>query len=167
MKLKVLFGAAAVASVLISTSAGADGTIYNDLSGSEIVALLDAHGYSATLTTDQGGDPLIMGAADGLKFRVQTYDCNAQAPRRCHSLQFVASFALQHKASSDDFMAMNDYNQKKVYGRAFIDENGDAAIDFVVNLSGGVMAANLMDDVGTWKTYVLDTFVQHLGWKVS
>ena len=37
----------------------------------------------------------------------------------------------------------------------------------VVNLSGGVLAANLMDDVGTWKTYVLTKFVQHLGWKVS
>ncbi len=167
MGLKVLLGAAAVAGAVLSTPVYADGTIYNDLSGSEIVALLDAHGYSATLTTDPGGDPLIMGAADGLKFRVQTYDCNSQAPRRCRSLQFVASFALEHKATSDDFMAMNDYNQKKVYGRAFIDENGDAAIDFVVNLSGGVMAANLMDDVGTWKTYVLDTFVQHLGWKVS
>ena len=167
MKLGILVGVAAVGAALLSTPVSADGTVYNDLSGSEIVELLDAHGYSATLTTDEGGDPLVMGAADGLKFRVQTYDCNSQAPRRCHSLQFVASFALQHKATQDDFMAMNDYNQKKVYGRAFIDENGDAAIDFVVNLSGGVLAANLMDDVGTWKTYVLTKFVQHLGWKVS
>ena len=167
MKLEFVLGGAALACALAFAPAQADDTVYNDLSGSEVVALLDAHGYQATLTTDQYGDPLIMGAADGLKFRVQSYDCNEQAPRRCHSLQFVASFALQHQATPDDFVAMNDYNQKKVYGRAFIDENGDAAIDMVINLTGGVMAANLMDQVGTWKSYVLDVFVQHLGWKVS
>jgi hypothetical protein len=168
MRLALAFGAALLAVGLGCAPALADGgTVYNDLSGSEIVALLDAHGYQATLTTDGDGDPMIMGRADGLNFRVQTYDCNEQAPRRCRSLQFVASFALQHKATTDDFEAMNEYNQKKVYGRAFIDENGDAAIDMVVNLAGGVMAANLMDQVGTWKTYVLDVFVEHLGWKVS
>ena len=167
MKLGILVGAAAIVAVLSATPAGADGTVYNDLAGSEIAELLDAHGYSATLTTDDHGDPLVMGSADGLKFKVFTYDCNNQAPRRCRSLQFVSAFSLGHKPTPDDYVAMNQYNNDRVFGRAFIDTNGDAAVDFVVNLSGGVLAANLMDDVGTWKTYVLEKFIQHLGWKTS
>ena len=165
MKLGFLFGGVALACVIGLAPARADDTIYNDLSGSEIVALLDAHGYQATLTTDQDGDPLIMGAADGLKFRVQTYDCNEQAPRRCRTLQFLAAFA--HEASPSDVAAMNDYNNKRVYGRAYINSDGDAAVDFTINLAGGVLAANLMDQVGTWKSYVLDRFVEQLGWKSS
>ena len=146
--------------------AGSD-TVYNDLSGSEIVALLDAHGYQASLTTDEGGDPLITAKVDGLKFKVQTYDCGKSVPRRCRSLQFIAAFSLDHPVTSADYAAMNDYNKKKVYGRAFVDDNGDADVDMVMNLNGGVLAANLMDTVATWKTYVLDVFVQHLGWRVS
>jgi hypothetical protein len=161
-------GAALLAFGLAAAPAFAAGdSVYNDLAGSEIVALLDSHGYQATLTTDSSGDPLVMGSADGLKFKVQTYDCNKSAPRRCRSLQFIAAFSLDHPATNADLVAMNDYNKKKVYGRAFIDENGDAAVDMVINLSGGVLAANLMDTVGTWKSFVLDVFVQHLGWKVS
>jgi len=166
--MRLTIGAALLALSVVATPAvaGSD-SIYNDLSGSEIVALLDAHGYQASLTTDGGGDPLVMGSADGLKFKVQTYDCNGSAPRRCRSLQFIAAFSLDHPATDADMRAMNDYNRKKVYGRAFIDDNGDAAVDMVINLNGGVMAANLMDTVGTWKSFVLDVFVQHLGWKVS
>ena len=167
MKLGILMGAAIAGAALISSPVSADGTIYNDLSGSEIVELLDAHGYSATLTTDDHGDPMVMGAADGLKFKIFTYNCNAQAPRRCHNLQFVSAFSLGHKPTPEDYVAMNQYNNDRIFGRAFIDSNGDAAVDFVVNLSGGVLAANLMDDVGTWKTYVLEKFIQHLGWKTS
>jgi len=166
--MRLIVGAALLALCVVATPALAGGdTVYNDLSGSEIVALLDAHGYAASLTTDGNGDPLVMGAADGLKFKVQTYDCNGSAPRRCRSLQFIAAFSLDHPATDADMHAMNDYNRKKVYGRAFIDENGDAAVDMVVNMTGGVLAANLMDTVGTWKTFVLDVFVRHLGWKVS
>jgi hypothetical protein len=163
-----IIGAAILAIGLIATPAIAAGdTVYSDLSGSEVVALLDNHGYSASLTTDEGGDPYVTGIADGLKFHVETYDCNSAAPRRCRSLRFVATFSLDHPATNADFVAMNDYNMKKVYGRAFIDKDGDAAVDMVVNLNGGVLAANLMDTVGTWKSFVLDVFVQHLGWKVS
>jgi hypothetical protein len=165
---RVFVAAAGLALGMAGTpaSAGSD-TVYNDLSGSEIVALLDAHGYQASLTTDEGGDPLVTAKIDGLKFKVQTYDCGKTVPRRCGSLQFIAAFSLDHAVSSADFTAMNDYNKKKVYGRAFIDDNGDADVDMVMNLNGGVLAANLMDKVATWKTYVLDVFVQHLGWRVS
>jgi len=159
--------AAALVAGTLSSPVYADGTVYNDLSGSEIVALLDAHGYSATLTTDQGGDPEIMAAADGLKFTVFTYNCNTQAPRRCNGLQFESAFDLGHKPTEADYVAMNQYNNDKVFGRAFINKDGDAAVDFVVNLTGGVLTANLMDDVGTWKTYVLEKFIQNLGWKTS
>lgn len=167
MRLRVLLSAAALAATVLSTPVFADSSVYSDLSGSEIVALLDAHGYSATLTTDDHGDPLIMGSVDGLKFRVFTYNCNAQAPRRCNSLQFVSSFALGHKPTPDDYVAMNKYNNDRIFGRAFINDDNDAAIDYVINLTGGVMAGNLMDDVSTWKTYVLDKFVAQLGWKSS
>jgi hypothetical protein len=168
MKLSVVLGAAALASALfVSPGQAAAGHVYTDLSGGDIVALLDSHGYQATLTTDQDGDPLIMGSADGLTFRVFTYDCNKQAPRRCQSIQFTSAFSLGHKPTETDFKMMNDYNLNKIYGRAFIDRNGDAAIDFTVDLSGGVLAANLMSQVSTWKSYVLDKFVSQLGWKVS
>ena len=160
----------AALAVILMTAVSAqaqDDESYADLSGSEIVALLEAHGYSASLTTDSAGDPLVMASADGLRFRVQTYDCNSSAPRRCRTLQMVSSFALERPPSAEDFIAMNDYNNQKVYGRAYIDDNGDAAVDFTVNLSGGVSASNLMDNVGTWKAFILDVFVNYLGWQVS
>jgi hypothetical protein len=168
MKLWGTLGAAALLGVTLALPVQADeDSVYTDLSGGDIVALLDSHGYQATLTTDEGGDPLVMASADGLTFKVYTYDCNKAAPRRCQSIQFTSSFSLGHKATADDFKMMNNYNRNKIYGRAFIDQNGDAAIDFTIDLSGGVLAGNLMSQVSTWKSYVLDRFVTQLGWKVS
>lgn len=159
--------ASALMLLALAGAAWADDRIYEDLSGSEIVALLDAHGYDATLTTDTYGDPFITARGSDLKFKVLTSDCDKAAPRRCRSLMFLATFALPRKATDEDFRAMNEYNKNKMFGRAFIDDNGDAAVDFVINMSGGVSARNLMDNVGTWKVYVLDVFVKHLGWQTS
>lgn len=158
----------AAAFLMAGWASAQDDENYEDLSGSEIVALLEAHGYDASLTTDGSGDPFVTASADGLRFQVATYDCNKSVPRRCRTLQLSSTFALTNNTEETDyFEAMNDFNRQKVYGRAFINEDGDAAVDFTINLSGGVSASNLMDNIGTWKTYVLDVFVDYLGWTVS
>lgn len=164
MRLSAIFGVV-IGFCVSLTSVSAQEGVYQDLAGSEVVALLDAHGYNATLTADDFGDPLIMGSADGLKFQVQTYNCNDAAPRRCKTLRFLSSFAAPSSISADEVMkAMNDFNKSKVYGRAFVNDDNDPTVDFRIDLSGGVTAANLMDQVGTWKSFVLDVFIEHLGW---
>lgn len=112
---------------------------------------------SAKLSKDDLGDPLIEGRMEGLLYYVFFYGC--QDGERCSAIQFSASF----EDAEVDFEKMNAWNSGKRFGSAFLDEDGDAALQYDLNLAYGVSRDNLDDTFDYWKV-VMGEFKTHLGW---
>jgi hypothetical protein len=58
---------------------------------------------------------------------------------------------------------IEQWNEDRVWGRAFIDPDNDPWIDLAVNLKGGVSPENFNDTVSWWWA-VLRDFEEHIGW---
>lgn len=112
----------------------------------------------AALETDSAGDPMIVGTMEGTTYTVVFYGCQANA--NCTTLLFRAGFAKPGFSDTD----MGNWNRERLYGRAFIDAEGDPAIEHTANLFGGVSPANL-DDTFDWWRVVLTQFKEHIGWQ--
>lgn len=99
----------------------------------------------ASMTRDSMGDPLIEGHLDGKEYRLYFYDCSEN--RDCKSLMFFAAW----EAGDLTDEAMADWNREKRFGKAYIDEDGRAAVEMNVTLHGGVTQANLGDTLDWWR----------------
>lgn len=106
-----------------------------------IVTVLQANGYRAELTKDDGGDPLIRSALDGSKFAIIFYGCTKN--RACQTIQFYAGFKSEGKVSIE---AMNDWNKTNRFSRAYIDNDEDPVIEMDVDLDDGGMSRALFED---------------------
>ncbi len=110
----------------------------------EILNVVKGYG-SAELETDDAGDPMISGRMEGEQFVIWFYDC--EEGKNCQTISFSAAWT---NSGSADVDLMNKWNQEKRFVRAYLDSEGDPAIDWDVNLTYGVSAENLDDTVGVW-----------------
>lgn len=109
------------------------------------VILNVAKGFgSAKLDKDDGGDPMIVGRMDGVRYGIYFYGC--KNGKDCDDIQFTAAWDEDKFDPAD----INDWNLTKRYGRAYVDKDGDPTIDMVVNLDYGVSEANLEDSFNWW-----------------
>lgn len=137
-------------------SAAADtrmASVYTRISGEEMKALLQRYGYKAELTKDEGGDPKIMSAASGAKFVVFFYDCNEARSRTCTTIQFSVAYNLDEKVSA---ATVNDWNREMLYGRLYLDDDGDPVLDHDIILTGGVSEENLKANLVQWESMISD-----------
>jgi hypothetical protein len=104
----------------------------------------------ASMTRDSMGDPLIEGQLDGKDYRLYFYNCSEN--RDCRSLMFFAAWEAEDLTDA----AMADWNREKRFGKAYIDEDGRAAVEMNVNLHGGVTLANLGDTLGWWRRVLVE-----------
>lgn len=117
-----------------------------------------ARGYgSATLDTDQVGDPFIRGRLDGVIYIVNFYGCTNGA--NCTTIQFRASWNASPTVTLD---ALNDWNRNMRFGKAYLDAEGAPTIEWDVNLFGGVTTTNL-DDSFDWWRIILGEFAKTMG----
>jgi len=122
------------------------------------VILNIASGYgSASLSKDDYGDPLIEGRINGLLYYVFFYDCKEN--KDCTSIQFSATF--DNPEITVD--GINRWNKEKRFSSAYLDPDGDAVLQYDLNLAFGVSRGNLDDTFDYWRT-VLGEFHDHLGW---
>ncbi|MFP4002462.1 MAG: YbjN domain-containing protein [Alphaproteobacteria bacterium] len=165
MMAKIAAGAA-LAMLFLAAPASAR-TIMKDISADELVKIMRAQGFSAQADTAADGTPMVIARLGQVKFGVTTYGCKGrQGAMRCSRLQFVTVFDLQGAPSSQAMMAMNAYNNKRLFGRAYIDPEGDAILDMTINLSRGITRDNLVDNVTVW-TGVLSNFMSDFGWETG
>jgi hypothetical protein len=78
------------------------------------------------------------------------YDCsgNGADDQRCNNLQFLAQWEVSKRTTID---TANVYNQKFVFGRAYLSKDGKTFMfDYSVNIKDGVSAANLKRHVDNW-----------------
>ena len=71
----------------------------------------------------------------------------------CRYIQLIASF---QRPSDFGDREMNDWNKKKLFGKAFVNDNGDAIISMNATLFGGVSRANIEHMFDQWKVFLLD-----------
>jgi Putative bacterial sensory transduction regulator len=117
-----------------------------------ITAVLQSFGYRAELSKDTGGDPKISSSSGGANFSIFFYGCTDG--KACDAISFSAAFDLD---PGSNVALMNDWNQKKRYTKAYLDDEQDPVIDMDLFLgSGGVSIDNFRYWVDTWERAVGD-----------
>ncbi len=136
-------GLAMMAALAAPAAAGAEEII--DATGpARILTAVQGYGEAA-LTTDNLGDPLIEGRIGEKDYDLFFYDCNEG--RDCKSLTFSATWETDDL--TDEMMA--GWNREKRFGKAYLDQDGNATVEMSVNLHGGVTRLNLDDTIDWWR----------------
>lgn len=124
--------------------------------------LLDiAKGYgTASLGTDEEtGNPMIEVVTTNLTYYVKIRNCNAQN-EQCEDLNFYAGFA-NNKPTLD---AINAWNKDWRFGRAYLDADLDAVIEYDVDLEYGVTRENLAAQFALWGG-LLEGYTDYIGYR--
>lgn len=123
-------------------------------------ALLAA-GYQAEVKTDVEGDPMIVSASSGTKFGVFFYNCTNHL--NCATVQFHAAFDMP-PGKAPSLERINSWNRSQRFGRAYLDKEGDPAIEMDLDLDdGGMSQALFVDNLEFWVS-VLARFEKEIGW---
>jgi hypothetical protein len=158
MNLKALILGAA----LLATTAGAAQAqmIINGANVDEILAIAKTHG-DATLETQSSGDPRIVGHLSNqsdLTYAVYFMNCS-DANTDCEDLNFYAGFA-DIKPTLD---TINAWNRDKRFGKAYLDADLDAVVEFDLNLEYGVTRDNVVAGFDLW-SLILEQYTDYIGY---
>jgi hypothetical protein len=120
--------------------------------GSDPQLVLSAAGQfgTAELRRDGLDDPLIRGQIDGKDYMVYFYGCERGAD--CTNLLFVARWQSDHFNDK----SMGDWNRKKRFGKAYLDDDGNPSVELSVNLRHGVSRGNLVDTFDWWRLIMVE-----------
>lgn len=131
------------------------------IDGNSIDEILNiARGYgSATLEQEDGKDPSISGKIEGVSYYLFFRNCN-DSHTNCEDLNFYAGF-LDNKQTLD---AINAWNRDKRFGKAYLDGDLDAVIEYDVNVQYGVSAKTLDSDYSLW-SQILKQFAEYIGFQ--
>lgn len=130
------------------------GTLIDGTDIESVVNIARDYG-SATVGTQQSGQAKIIARIDGVNYVAFFQNCTAA--HICDDLNLYAGF-LDIKPSQD---RINAWNASKRFGRAYIDPDGDAAIEMDINLKNGVSPANLSASFAIWRL-ILRQFLDYL-----
>jgi len=123
----------------------------------EVAAWLRAAGFEPKIEKAADGEPYVHSSSQGVNFNIDLYDC---AEGRCRALQFVASFDMKEPLPA---AKANEWNKKKRYLRAYLDENGDPTFVYDANLAPGGTYEALQDDLDIFVQF-LPEVLEHIGW---
>ncbi|MFM9863264.1 MAG: YbjN domain-containing protein [Micropepsaceae bacterium] len=127
----------------------------------ELTAVLSSHGLTVSDSTTKDSDPwLLAKTPKGTEFYINMYDCAGDGAdgRRCNNLQFLAQWELTKNANVD---SANTYNQKFVFGRAYLNKDGSRFMfDYSISIKDGVTAGNLKRHVDNWLRVLDDVRAQ-------
>lgn len=118
-----------------------------------------ARGYgSVTLDKASNGDPMISGKIEGVSYYMFFRNCTDNT--NCEDLNFYAGF-LDNKQTMD---AINAWNRDKRFGKAYLDSDLDAVIEFDVNVEYGISDKNLDSTFSVW-SLILKQFADYIGFE--
>jgi hypothetical protein len=109
-------------------------------------------------SAQSNGDPKITGKIEGVSYQVFFMNCTDNA--NCEDLNFYAGF-LDNKQTLE---VINAWNRDKRFGKAYLDSDLDAVIEFDVNLENGVTRENLDAAFSLW-SLILDQYTTYIGYK--
>jgi hypothetical protein len=100
----------------------------------------------AELSKDTKGDPVIKGRIESVQYYIYFYGC--KDGKNCRSVLLKASNSVTNKPA---LVAMNEFNQKSRFAKAYLDADADPVVELDINLDGGVSSKNLDDTFDWWK----------------
>lgn len=139
MKLRLLW-TLAVAMLGMGIAAPASAQNVSAKNPASIAEVIKGKGFTTEITKDDGGDPMIKADGNGVKFIVLFYGCTAN--KDCTTISFYAGWS----GSKADANKINEWNSGQRFGRAYIDKEGDPAIEMDVDLDDGGMSKLLFED---------------------
>jgi hypothetical protein len=143
--------------MLLGTTLGAQAqTIVDGASVDEILNIARGYG-SATLEKQSSGDPKISGKIEGVTYQVYFMNCTNNTD--CEDLNFYAGF-LDNKQTLE---VINAWNRDKRFGKAYLDSDLDAVVEFDLNLVKGVTRDNLDAAFSLW-SLILDQYTTYIGY---
>lgn len=115
----------------------------------EVIHVARAQG-EAEVGRDTMRDPEINGVADGQSYSIGFYGCDLG--RNCTSLLFQARFVVNEDAADQ----LASWNTNKLFGRAWLDDAGQAVLDHPVAMTGGMPKETLAATFMAWQTAVAE-----------
>jgi len=135
----------------IPAAAATADVIDQGITRTELIKILASFGMTVKDSTTKESDPWLSATTPkGTEFYVNLYDCvgTGADSRRCNNLQFLAQWELAKNVGVD---SANIYNQKFVFGRAYLDKDGKMLMfDYSVSIKDGVTPANLKRQIDNW-----------------
>lgn len=101
---------------------------------------------------DEDG-PWFRGEMDGVVYTISFMNCD-DTNSNCSSIQFRAWWESN---GAHTLEAVNQWNIDRRFSAAYLDAQGNATIEWDVNLAGGITAANFDDNMQWWQV-VLSQF---------
>jgi len=165
---RIAAAAMAAAAVLAATpvlAAAEDRTaIVSRVTAGMVSETMKDHGYTAYVDKDGEGDPMVIGTVDGTRFGVIFFDCEktgAMPDRACTDVEFTALYTLKKKLP---LKTLNAWNAGNAFGKAYLRDDGDVALEMPINLADGV-SISYLDSTLEWWDAVRQGFEKHIGWK--
>jgi hypothetical protein len=119
-----------------------------------------ARGFgSVTMDKADNGDPLINGKIEGVSYYLFFRNC-ADDNTNCEDLNFYAVFP----GNKPTMESTNAWNRDKRFGKAYLDSDLDAVIEYDVNLEYGVSPKNLDSSFQIW-TLILKQYAEYIGFQ--
>ena len=119
-----------------------------------------ARGFgSVTMDKATNGDPMIEGKIEGVSYYLFFRNC-ADDNTQCEDLNFYAGF-LDNKQTME---AINAWNRDKRFGKAYLDSDLDAVIEYDVNLEHGISRENLDSTFQVW-SLILKQYADYIGFQ--
>jgi len=114
------------------------------------IAILTAAGMSGSIQTNPDGSRFVLGKMEQGPFQVLPLECERPG-ETCAALRLYLGFAM---AAPPTLARINTYNASTKDVRAYLDEDGDPAIEMDIALAGGVAPAYLTRRLAAWRTAV-------------
>lgn len=116
-----------------------------------LVAALKRLGHPATLEKDDQGDPKIKSTVADIDFSIWFYGCTNGT--ECTGLSFLAGFDLMR---GFPMSKVNSWNETKLLGTAYLDDEHDPWLSYFVLTTGGISVAAFDDIVSRWEAAVAE-----------
>lgn len=123
-----------------------------------LVEIIQDLGYRARLDVDQVGDPIIYSSVGGTDFSIFFYGCTQDDNDQCKLLLFKVGYDL---ADGTTLEVVNKWNETKLVGRSYLDDEDDPWLEMAVNMDFGVSRKNFEDTFDWWEVS-LEDFERHI-----
>lgn len=80
------------------------------------------------------------------------------AKTKCLGSSILATFEPEGRTHEQVIEAINTYNYKENFGRAYLDEDGVISVRMYIIADGGITRANYSNQIGLWLASVSDFF---------
>lgn len=158
------FGVLAASGVLAFPSAVAQAPAVQTITPDYLIEMMAAHDMPAEFVDiDDAEGPALAAMSGDFSFLASFEACDENGDG-CEIVVLRCGFSLAPDDQPDQ-AAINLWNQE-MWGKAFIDEDGDPWISLELNVVGGLTEENLSDTLMWWSSLIVD-FADAVGYQPS